>query len=250
MTQRVDGIGHGGCGIERRTGGDGEAFDVEQGVDETGREEALGRAVGELGAVSGDGVELALPDGTDVEGDVGVVGRCTERWGRGVDGLSVGTLGHASPLREEEFGRKEGVEQTGRVREGVDRGGEGGGEGEVVGMAVCAVGAEGDNEVGIGVGQMVGEELLEVARIGCVEAAVGEVKEARGTEAERRAGGFEFGGADGGEGEGRVVQVIFTAFASSGAEEMDGGAGVGGEGEQAGKGVALIIGVGDNGEQA
>lgn len=98
--------------------------------------------------MGGDGIEFALPDGADVDGEVGAVGRCAERWGGGIDGVGIGAVGHALPLGKEEIGWEEGVEQTGRVRDGTDRRGERSGEGEVVGVAVCAIGAERKDDVG------------------------------------------------------------------------------------------------------
>ncbi len=142
------------------------------------------------------------------------------------------------------------MEQAGRVGDRVDGCGKSGGEGEVVGVAVCAVGAEGEDDVGTMVADVRGEEGVEVGGCDGVERAVGKVEEGRGTGAERRAGGVEFKGAGGGEGFGAAGDMVVTALATGGAEEIDSDARVGGEGQQPGKGVALVVGVGDNREQA
>ena len=42
--------------------------------------------------------------------------------------------------------------------------------------------------------------------------------------------------------------MVIAAFAARGAEDVDGCTGVGGEGKEAGNGVALVVGVGNNRE--
>lgn len=87
-----------------------------------------------------------------------------------------------------------------------------------------------------------------------VEGAVGEAEEGGQTGAEHRAGGLEFEGAPcpqgNGEGFGAAGEMVVAALAPGGTEEVDGDARVGGEGQQSGKGVALVVGVGDNCKQA
>ncbi len=99
-------IGRRGGRIERRSGGEDKALEIEEGVDEAGGEETVGCAIGELGAMGGDGIEFALADGANVECDVGAFGRCAEGWGSGTDGVGVGAVGHALPLGEEEAASK------------------------------------------------------------------------------------------------------------------------------------------------
>ena len=132
--------------------------------------------------------------------------------------------------------------------------GEGGGQRKMIGMAVCAVGAEGEDDVGRERAEAVGEEVLEVIGGDGVERAVGEVEKGRGTGADRCAGEFELGGAPCPQGNGERFAgsggMVVATFTACGAEDVDGRAGVSGEGEEAGKGVTLIVRMGDNGEQA
>jgi hypothetical protein len=122
----------------------------------------------------------------------------------------------------------------------------------MVRVAICTVGAEGEDDVGTQVTKARCEEALEMGRIEGIERAVGEVEKGWGTSADRLARGLELIGAPCPQryGEWFVAagEMIITTLATGGAEDVHGRTSAGSEGEEAGKGVALVVGMGDNRE--
>ena len=117
----------------------------EEGIDEAGDEERARIVGGELGAVGGERGELAMELGGDVDDEVGFVAGDAE----GADVGERDVAGEAAANAVEMMAREGDVKDAARGDDFEHRGG-----GEVVGVAVGAVGAEGDHDVG---GELVGQ---------------------------------------------------------------------------------------------
>jgi hypothetical protein len=224
-----------------------EPLVAEEGGHDAGREDGGRVAAGELGGMGSERRELAVGDGGDGDADVGAfdaeVGRC--------DGGRVAEDRPAEVVLGAEEAGGEGSKEDGRRRGGgFDGGDDGAVEGEVVGVAVGAVGAEGEEEVGGGGADGGGDGVAEAGLAG--EAAVGETGGGAGFGAEDGAGAGEFGEAEVGEGSrvSRGAVVALAGFAGGDGDDGAGPAGAGGEGEGPCDAVRLIVGVGDEGEDA
>lgn len=123
----------------------GEPFFAKQGRDDSRGEDGFGVAARELGTVGGDGGELLSGDGRDGDAKVGgfgaEVGR-VECWRVAEEGTTAFVLGC------EEAAGEGGEEQGGRRLPGCDGFDDGVVEGEVVGVAVGTIGAEGCDDIG------------------------------------------------------------------------------------------------------
>lgn len=124
---------------------EGEPFFAEQGGNDSWGEDGLGVAAGELGTVGSDGGELLSGNGRYGDAEVGgfgaEVGRL-ECWWVAEEGTTAFVLGC------EEAAGEGGEEQGGRRLPGCDGFDDGLVEGEVVGMAVGTIGAEGSDDIG------------------------------------------------------------------------------------------------------
>ena len=220
---------------------------TEEGGDDAGRENGGRVAAGELGAVGGEGSALAVGHGGDGDAEVGA-GHAE------VGGRDGGRVAEDRPaevvLGAEEAGGEGGEQEGWRCGGCVDGGDDGTVEGEVVGVAVRAVRAAGEEEVGGGGADGGGDGVGEAGV--AAEPAIGEARRGADFGAEDGAGAGEFGEAEVGEGS-RVSRGAVVALAGFAGGDRDDGAapaGAGGEGEGPCDAVRLIVGVGDEGEDA
>ncbi len=224
-----------------------EPFFAEERRNDARGEECVWVAAGQLGAVGGDGGELDVGDGRD--GDAEVRGDDPEAVR--LEGGRVAEDGAAAlVLGAEEAGGESCEEERRGVGQSFDGRDDGAVEGEVVRVAVGAIGAEGHEEVGRAGGDGVGDGGEEAGVPG--ETAVGEAGRGPGDGAEHRAGGPELAEAEVGEGGGGRGLTGMALAAFTGRDGDDGAvpAGAGREGEGAGGTVGFVVGVRDEDEEA